>query len=195
MRAEPLTVGGILWDSPEEDFAQVLRADFNASDPSTLGKWSQSQVLRWVENYKSIARTWRTGVELNPSAGKPSWGAWVAALARAMASSQDLSKRFLAGVLRARAAGKMPASIYNPAPSEEAAAREAAENPSILQTVANAGKTLVKGSAEGVESFATLAKWGPYLLGGTVLAVGAFVAWPYLTAARAPAQMARRFAR
>lgn len=193
MRVE--TVSGILWDSPEEDFSQVLRADFQTSDPSTLGKWSESQVLRWVENYKGIARTWRTGVELNPGAGKPSWSAWVAALARAMASSQDLSKRFLAGVLRARAAGKMPASIYNPAPSEEAAAREAVENPSILQTVAKAGKTLVKGSAEGVESIATIAKWYPYILGGTALAVGAFVAWPYLVAARAPAQMARRVAR
>jgi hypothetical protein len=188
-------LGGILWDSPEEDFAQLLREDFRKSDPSTLGKWDESQVLRWVENYKNIARAWKTGVEYNPSAGKPSWSAWVAALARAMASSQEIAKRFLAGVLRARAAGKMPASIYNPAPGEEAAAREAAENPSILQTFANAGKTLVKGSAEGVESFATLAKWGPYLLGGTVLAVGAFVAWPYLTAARAPGQAVRRFAR
>lgn len=193
MRAPELS--GIFWDSPEEDLAQVLKADFKKSDPSTLGKWTESQVLRWVQNYKGIARQLGTGVLLNPPIGRPSFQAWVNALSRAMASSQEDAKRFLAGILRARAAGKMPASIYDPAPVEAAEAKQKAENPSILDTVSKAGKSLVTGAAQSAESVANITKWAPYALGGTALLVGAFVAWPYLTAARAPGQAIQRIAR
>lgn len=188
-------LGGILWDSPAEDAADLLIPDFQISDPATFGKMSKSQISKWIENYMNVSRAFGLGVELSPPVGKPSFSAWCNALARSMSSSVELSKRFLAGIIRARSAGKLPAAIYNPLPVEQAEAKEKAENPSILDTVTKSVKTVVRGAAEGAESTANIISWLPWIYTGAAVAVVSFVAWPYLQAARAPAKVAQRVTR
>lgn len=165
---------------------RALRDSLKKSDPSIFGAWKDDQFRRFLVMYMATAKQFGSGVSMNPTPGKPSFGAFVASMQNGLGASQETAKRFLAGVIRLQAAGAISFEVFSPALTEQRVAQEkaaAAADPGILDRLTSAGKTA-----------GAFVEYAPWILGGTAVLVLGFVAFPYLQAARAPAKVANRFA-
>lgn len=165
---------------------RALRDSLKKSDPNIFGTWKDDQFRRFLVMYMATAKRFGAGVSLNPTPGRPSFGAFAASLQNSLGAPQETAKRFLAGVIRLQAAGAISFEVFSPALTEQRVAREKAEaaaDPGILDRLSSAGKTA-----------GAFVEYAPWILGGTAVLVLGFVAFPYLQAARAPAKVANRFA-
>lgn len=165
---------------------RALRDSLKKSDPSLFGTWKDDQFRRFLVMYMATAKQFGSGVSMNPTPGKPSFGSFVASMQNGLGASQETAKRFLAGVIRLQAAGAISFEVFSPALTEQRVAQEkaaAAADPGILDRLKAAG-----------DKAGAMVEYMPWILGGTAAVVLVFVAFPYLQAARAPAKVANRFA-
>ena len=163
---------------------RALRDSLKKSDPKIFGTWKDDQFRRFLVMYMATAKQFGSGVSMNPTPGRPSFGAFVASLQNGLGAPQETAKRFLAGVIRLQAAGAISFEVFSPALTEQRVAQEKAEaaaDPGILDRLSSAGKTA-----------GAFVEYAPWILGGTAVLVLGFVAFPYLQAARAPAKVVSR---
>lgn len=165
---------------------RALRDSLKKSDPNIFGTWKDDQFRRFLVMYMATAKQFGSGVSMNPTPGRPSFGAFASSLQNGLGASQETAKRFLAGVIRLQAAGAISFEVFSPALTEQRVAQEKAEaaaDPGILDRLKAAG-----------DKAGAMVEYMPWILGGTAAVVLVFVAFPYLQAARAPAKVANRFA-
>lgn len=164
---------------------RALRDSLKASDPSIFKTWTDDQFRRYLVQYMATAKQYGAGVSMNPLPGKPSFSAFASSLQNGLGAPAETAKRFLAAVVRLHAAGALSFEVFSPMLTETRVAEEkakAASDPGILDRF--------KASADKVGA---MVEYMPWIVGGTAVVVLVFVAYPYLQAARAPAQVAKRF--